>query len=242
MNASPIAVQPLSWDSDLLGFPVARLVTAGASHAVVTAALEGARQNGIQLLYVVAGPHELEADAAVRQAGARLVDRKLTFAMSLLGHLPAETPAAIGTATEYTAQLESLAWQSGEYSRFRLDPRFDESVFRHLYSLWLRNSLTSAIARRVLVWRAPDGKELGLLTLGEKNKRADIGLLAVDASSRGQRVGQHLVAAALAQAQAWGYTELQVVTQRDNEPACRFYEKCGFALAHEEYVYHLWLD
>lgn len=241
MDASANVVQHLPWDSDLLGFSVAKLVTAAGGTTALTAALAEARQVGVRLLYVVAAPHEHEAAETVRLAGAWLADRKVTFAMPLSSYSPAQIATSIDTATEYTPQLESLAWQSGEYSRFRLDPNLDESVFRHMYSLWLRNSLTGAIARRVLVWRATDGKELGLLTLGEKNSRADIGLLAVDASSRGQRVGQYLIAAAVAQAQAWGYTELQVVTQRDNESACRFYEKCGFTLAHEEHVYHLWM-
>ena len=94
----------------------------------------------------------------------------------------------------------------------------------------------------MLVWRNPENQEAGLLTLGEKNGRADIGLLAVDAAVRGQRIGQQLVAAAHVQALAWGYTTLQVVTQGDNFPACRFYEKCGFTPESVEHIYHLWLD
>jgi dTDP-4-amino-4,6-dideoxy-D-galactose acyltransferase len=135
-----------------------------------------------------------------------------------------------------------LAWQSGEYSRFRLDSRFATTVMRDMYTIWLRNSLTGSMARQVMRWRDAAGQEVGLLTLGEKNGRADIGLLAVDASMRGQGVGQQLVAAAVAQAAAWGYAELQVVTQWDNTLACRFYEKCGFQLVHEEHIYHCWLD
>jgi len=188
----------------------------------------------------VAAPDATEVGIALRQAGAWLADRKVTFVMPLPVMAPPPTPA-IGLTTTYTPQLESLAWQSGEYSRFRLDPQLAPSVFRQLYSQWLRNSLAGSIARQVLVWRDATGQELGLLTMGEKNGRAEIGLLAVDAAARGQRVGQQLVAAAVAQAVAWGHTELQVVTQRDNEQACQFYEKCGFHFAQEEHIYHLWL-
>ena len=235
-------LEPLAWDTDFLGFPVARFTMAGQSEAVLTAALSAACQAGFHLLYLVAAPTNVTAAAVAKAAGAWLADRKVTFMMPLSqGSVVQPAAAAIGPAVSYSPQLESLAWQSGEYSRFKLDAHFAPEVFQELYSQWLRNSLSGDIARRVLVWQAPDGHELGLLTLGEKNGRADIGLLAVDAAARGQRVGQQLVAAAQNQAAAWDYAELQVVTQRDNKTACCFYEKCGFRLVHEEHIYHLWM-
>ena len=64
-------------------------------------------------------------------------------------------------------------------------------------------------------------------------------LLAV--AARRQGIGQQLVEAARQKAHHWGCPTLQVVTQRDNEPACRFYAQCGFELVREEHIYHLWL-
>ena len=242
MKNLPAALGALPWDSEFLGFPVARLTAARLSPPELDAVMAGARHAGFHLVYVVAGPTDAAAQAAMRQAGAPLVDRKVTFAMPLPRLSAAGHPAAlVGSATAYTPQLESLAWQSGAYSRFRLDARFAPHVFEQLYAQWLRSSLDGTAARRVLVWRDGAGTEQGLLTLGEKNNRADIGLLAVDARVRGQRVGQALVAAAAGQASEWGYGQLQVVTQRDNEAACRFYEKCGFELECEEHIYHWWL-
>lgn len=234
---------PLAWDSEFLEFPVARLLATGLSPAAVANVVTEAQQAGIRLIYVLTSPTDAGMAAVVRRVGAQLVDRKVTFAMSLGASDKAlQVPSNIGVATVYTPQLESLAWQSGEFSRFRLDPRFAPHVFQALYTRWLLNSLAGTIARQVLVWRASDGTAQGLLTLGDKDGRADIGLLAVDVAARGQRVGQHLVAAAKQQAREWGYQEMQVVTQRDNESACRFYAKCGFGLAQEEHIYHLWLD
>lgn len=238
----PATLRPLVWDSDFLGFPVAYFAAGGLTAATIVEAVAAARQAGYRLLYaVVASADTAEADA-LRQAGAWLADHKVTYAMPLPLDATMSISPAIGDATGYTSQLESLAWQSGEHSRFRRDLRFKPSVFQELYSRWLHNSLSGDIARRVLVWRSPAGQEAGLLTLGEKNGRADIGLLAVDAAARGQRVGQQLVAAAHVQALVWGYTILQVVTQGDNVPACRFYEKCGFIPESVEHIYHLWLD
>ncbi|WP_051718356.1 GNAT family N-acetyltransferase [Hymenobacter sp. IS2118] len=238
--ASPL--QHLAWDSDFLGFPVARLAAGGLGASAIAAAVAEARQAGYRLLYAIVLPTDTAGGEALRQAGSGLADRKVTYAMALTAADAVSISPAISDATAYSMQLESLAWQSGEYSRFRLDRRFQPGVFQELYSQWLRNSLSGELARRVLVWRSAQDPEAGLLTLGEKNGRADIGLLAVDVAARGQRGGQQLVAAARAQAAAWGFATLQVVTQGDNVAACRFYEKCGFLPESEEHIYHLWLN
>jgi dTDP-4-amino-4,6-dideoxy-D-galactose acyltransferase len=242
MNELPAAVQLLTWDSEFLGYPVARLTTAALTFKEVSSAIRTAQQAGIKLLYIIVDPAATELNVVLQQQGAWLADRKTTFAMSV--RMPELMPSAtrIRPTTVYTPQLELLAWQSGEYSRFRRDPYFDTTVFKQLYSQWLHNSLTGSIARQVLVWHSIEGQELGLMTLGEKKQQADIGLLAVDASARGQRIGQQLVATAQIWSIKEGFTELQVVTQGDNLPACAFYTKCGFEPVHIEHIYHLWLS
>ena len=235
-------VQLLAWDSQFFGFGVARLTGEGLTSAQAAAALAECRAAGARLVYWHARPADAATNQAARQHGAWLADRKVTFAMPLPPH-QATTPADadIVATTTGTPQLEALAWQAGAYSRFALDPRLPANAFRHLYSEWLRNSLNGTIAQAVLTLPDATGHALGLLTLGEKNGRADIGLLAVDAPARGQRVGRRLVAEAGRRAAGAGFAGLQVVTQRANAVACRFYESCGFALAQEEYIYHLWL-
>ncbi|GAB3874428.1 hypothetical protein GCM10028824_27660 [Hymenobacter segetis] len=235
-------VQFLDWDSRFFGFGVARILCDTPTADEVRTALDQCRTAGARLVYWHAPYHDLAAHQLAEQHKAWLADRKVTFAMALGPVEAAPVDAAIVPTTTLTPQLESLAWQSGEYSRFALDKRLPADAFRQLYSQWLRNSLNGAIARVVLTLPDHTGKELGLLTLGEKNGRADIGLLAVDAQARGQRVGKRLVAEARRWAIGAGYTELQVVTQRDNAPACGFYESCGFAISYEEHIYHLWLE
>ncbi|GAB2958327.1 hypothetical protein GCM10027048_26580 [Hymenobacter coalescens] len=246
-TAAPNTVLPLPWDTDYMGYGVGRLTAAQLTAAALQEQVAAARQAGLRLLYFVADPDDALSNASAREAGAWLADRKVTFGMPVAGEESQQpVPAAIHDTTTWTPQLESLALQSGEYSRFRLDPNFAPEVFTGLYGLWLRNSLSHQIAREVLVFDgvgegSPEVAALGLLTLGVKNGRADIGLLAVDTSARGQRIGQQLVAAARQRTAAWGLAELQVVTQLDNEPACGFYQRCGFAAWQVEHIYHLWL-
>ena len=241
MSTPANTLQPLAWDSNYLGYGVARLEAENLAPDELSRLVAEARAAGLRLLYLVAAPADARSNASAREGGAWLADRKVTFAMPVA---PGEQAEVVGPViqptTTWTPQLESLALQSGEYSRFRLDTHFEPTVFTGLYQRWLRNSLSHEIAREVLVYDAENtGSAQGLLTLGLKNGRADIGLLAVDAAARGQRIGQQLVAAARQRTAAWGLAELQVVTQLDNEPACGFYRRCGFREWQVEHIYHL---
>ena len=92
----------------------------------------------------------------------------------------------------------------------------------------------------VLAYPSPNGEEVGLPTLGKQEGLASIGLLVVAGANRGKGIGKRLEVAARQRAQRWNCPTLQVVTQRDNERACRFYARCGFGLVREKHIYHLW--
>ena len=243
---SQLLVQPLEWDSNFLGFPVGRLTAQQGSVISLDTVAAQSRQAGMRLIYLVVDPDDAGTANAARQVGAWLADQKVTFARATTTQSEPSQPAAAGSGTvvntnKFTPQLEQLAWQSGEFSRFRLDARFAPHVFQELYTQWLRASLTGELARVVLAYSSPEGAEVGLLTLGHQEGQASIGLLAVAGANRGQGIGQQLVEAARQQAHRWGCPTLQVVTQRANERACRFYARCGFELVREEHIYHLWL-
>lgn len=237
-----LVIQHLVWDSNFFGFPVTRLECNRTRRSALAQVINSCLVSGVRLVYLFVHPDDKESVLAAHFVGAKLVDRKVTYVMSLLSSTLnlITTPASIVLTNQLTSRLESLAWQSGEYSRFRLDTSFSNELFKRLYSQWLLNSLNGTIAQAVLVFQQ-DKNEIGLLTLGEKNGRADIGLLAVDKMARGQQVGQQLIHEAQRIAVSKNYSELQVVTQLDNLIACRFYEKYGFKLTHEEHIYHLWL-
>ena len=239
---SPPELQLLAWDSEFLGFPVARGIVSPPGAAAATALVAQARAQGVRLLYLIADPADEAAAAAARAAGAWLADRKVTFGRFVSLPLAPLAPAhSVVGVRAYSPELEALVWQSGAYSRFRRDPQFAPGVFERLYSHWLRASLSGELARTVLACPGPDGTPTGLLTLQGHGPQARIGLLAVRAGQRGRGQGGALVAAALRTARAWGCERLSVVTQLDNQLACRFYTHVGFAIEHQENVYHLWL-
>lgn len=240
-----LPVQPLPWDSHFFGFGVARVTVAHLEAAAWQQIQAKAHAAGYRLLYVIADPREVDTAATLASAGLARISRLVTYTMDLAAARwsPSSVPGIqiVPTAT-LTPALEALAWESGVCSRFHLDPKLPPTTFQALYSEWLRKSLSGQeMARQVLSARLTDGSEVGLLTLGEQNGCADIGLLAIAVEQRGRGIGQLLLATAGQQARQWGHTHIQVVTQAENQPANRFYEQAGFALTHQQDVYHCWL-
>jgi dTDP-4-amino-4,6-dideoxy-D-galactose acyltransferase len=141
---------------------------------------------------------------------------------------------------EDLAQLRALAVASGASSRFMLEERLPAGKAAELYERWMDNSLTGALAAKVLV-AVRAGAVVGMVTVGERAGAADIGLIAVDEAARGGGVGGALVAAALAWGRSAGLDQATVVTQGHNRAACALYERCGYAVRDTVQVYHAWL-
>lgn len=237
-------VRKLAWDTSFFGFPVARVDCDEMSALELGDIIKNCNDADIKLLYLFVNHNDDKSVLILNDAEAEIVDYKVTYVMDLVPstlECREDCDLRVEKATETTLQLESLALQSGEFSRFRIDSKFPPFSFERLYKLWLSNSLNGLIAKDVLVVRNEGGKESGLLTLGQKNGIADIGILAVDNEVRGKGIGRQLIAAAQRIAISDKYKQMQVVTQSNNKLACGFYERCGFEVAKEERVYHLWL-
>jgi dTDP-4-amino-4,6-dideoxy-D-galactose acyltransferase len=80
-----------------------------------------------------------------------------------------------------------------------------------------------------------------MVTLDEENGRGNIGLIAVGRNYRGKEYGQKLVRASQRWFISHEYNHGQVVTQRQNLPACNLFSKCGYSIEKVEYFYHFWL-
>jgi len=242
--SSPVAgYDILHWDSDVFEFPVARLRDTDDRNALQTA-IEAARESGVKLAYLFAKGEE-SAQAAISLDG-QLISERVTFAREVTddaGFAFAREDTSIVLEpwhdTSPSADLLRLARDAGSYSRFRVDPKVPKRVFNQIYDAWIINSLNKKIADEVMVIR--DGSSIsGLVTVGAKDGRADIGLLSVREEARGRGLGKALVRAALEWALAKGHREAQVVTQRANIPACRLYSSCGYSVESAEQVFHFW--
>lgn len=235
-------LQPQPWDTAFLGFGVARVTMAALQQAAWQQTQANARAAGYRLLYVMADPADATTESTLAAGGIVRISRLVTYLADAEILLAPPAGLHIEPTVEFTPGLEELAWESGIFSRFRLDPLMPATAFHRLYSEWLRKSLAGQeLAREVFCARLGAGQEIGLLTLGLQQARADIGLLAVAAGCRGQGIGHQLLAVAAARTQLWGLQQVQVVTQFENQAACRFYAGAGFGVASQQDVYHCWL-
>lgn len=235
--------QLLKFDTDLFGFGVAKILSPQLSLATLQKTLNEFRNQHVRLVYWPSDSKDNPSQQAAKQLQGILCSEQITYLLDLKNlTTPPLIAADIATYQEPTAtiELEQLAMQAGTYSRFKVDPLFPQELFIKLYRTWIINSVNGSLATRVIVIQY-DNKVVGMATLGNKNARGDIGLIAVNANFHNQKFGTKLVNAAQAYFIETGHTLAQVVTQKTNSPACHLYEKCGFQQEKTENFYHFWL-
>lgn len=242
------ALIPLEWDSAHFGFPTARLEPAELADDALTQGLREARLRRFRLVYWFASAERAAVpDAPIREFDGRLVDRKATFVADRL--IPPERLGAepcriaeepIGPASK---RLRELAVAAGFYSRFRVDSRVPPDKFRELYEIWIDRSVRRETADSVLVAIRPeiDPEPIGLATFSLRGDEVSIGLIAVDERARGKGIGSLLMDGVHRRAIETGATRARVVTQLDNAPAVRLYERRGYRLDDCKSCYHFWL-
>jgi dTDP-4-amino-4,6-dideoxy-D-galactose acyltransferase len=237
--------ESLEWDSSFFGFPVARIRPGSLSQEQLGETLREMQRTEVKLAYWFAADSVLSSELAELHGGF-LADQKTTYVADLSALDPDEfsnlEQIEFFHAKSPTLELEELAIESGRMSRFRTDPRIPKGRFEELYRTWIRKSAEGTMARGILIAKGSTGAIAGMVTLGEKSGRGDIGLLAVATAARGQKLGRRLVNAAQREFILRGFRQAQVVTQGSNQPACKLYESCGFSVQKTELVFHFWLD
>jgi dTDP-4-amino-4,6-dideoxy-D-galactose acyltransferase len=137
-------------------------------------------------------------------------------------------------------QIRQLALQSGIYSRFHIDSNFRNDEYRRLYLEWIENCVYGNLAFDILV-ATDKSRIIGFTTLNKKDSNlADIGLVAVDSTNRGNGIGYNLISETIKRAYNTGFNLIQVVTQLNNIPAIKLYEKTNFKLKEIINIYHYW--
>lgn len=232
--------QLLTWDTDFFGIKTGKIIPASLDEDQIASILTVMRREGFYLVYWAAD-HLCEFDN--KKNSGQLVDKKTSYQIDLQDIYPENLPLPKTEPHRNSlpiSQLEELAVQSGLFSRFARDKRFPRAKFIALYKTWIRKSISGEMADEVLVIREID-RIVGMVTLSKKNSRGNIGLIAVDEEFRGRKLGQQLVWDAFRWFIEQDCKTARVVTQGDNLPACRLYEKCGYQKILIEFFYHFWL-
>lgn len=240
-------VEPLAWDSEHFGLPVARLTDPDPEPAALREALETARIRGFRLVYWPAGAGRVASEDVLREFNGLLVDRKGTFAVDPIPAPPDRETMGPIPIVEWPRQPPSesllrLGVSAGLYSRFRVDPRIPAGAFDSLYRMWVTRSALGELADALLFAAAPEPEipPLGMVTIALDGPVGQIGLIAVRDEARGRGIGSMLMAAAHRWMLEHGARRATVVTQLDNEAAWRLYERSGYRLADLRNFYHFW--
>ncbi|MCC6384290.1 MAG: GNAT family N-acetyltransferase [Bacteroidia bacterium] len=234
----------LEWDTKFLGYPVAQLIPLTFEPSHLANILNELKGKGFRLVYWPSAVSSQKEIDITRSLGGKFVGTKVLYSRNIENYsfkyavnklylMPYNQPEA-------EDQLIRLAIESGMFSRFKTDDQFGFNTFRKLYTIWIQDSVQKKIAKEVIVSRHMNDIT-GLITLGEKTNRGDIGLVAVNSKYRGYGISNLLIEYALNWFKNNGYQSVQVATQGNNRPACLLYEKFGFKQEVKTTFFHFWL-
>lgn len=249
LESTPATVKHLKWDSDHFDLPVAQILPGEIDDVALRQALLDARTQRYRLVYWATSSDRELPDCLLVEFGGAKVDQKVTYVREM-------TPDALGDGVSpeklvvepygsrsVSRSLLELAMAAGIYSRFGVDQRFPRHKYEELYRVWIERSVRREIAGEVLAVRgeADDEELAGMVTVKVADSVGNIGLIAVAEDFRGRGIGTLLIHAAHRWMHEQGATQMNVITQLANTPACRLYERNGYRLDDVQCYYHFWL-
>jgi dTDP-4-amino-4,6-dideoxy-D-galactose acyltransferase len=141
--------------------------------------------------------------------------------------------------TELDDNLLDLTFQSGHFSRFKIDTNFKNNEFETLYTAWIEQSIAHKNADKVIGFSV-NNQIVGFITFVLKNNKFDIGLIAVNEQHRSLKIGKQLLAFVFNYSLSKNVDFVTVTTQNKNQGALKFYLQNGFSIYKTTYIYHLW--
>lgn len=223
----------LDWDTNFFGFKVGKIVL--QNNLIDESLLVN---NDYKLLYLFS--NVALSDELVKKYNLFLADEKIDLITSISGLTFNKTPNEnLVELTKLDENLLDLAYQSGHYSRFKVDANFKNKEFEKLYCAWIEQSITHKNAEKVMGFLV-NNKIVGFITIGLKNDAYCIGLIAVDETHRSLKIGKQLLAYVFNYAKSKEISFVTLTTQKQNQGAMKFYLQNGFSINHTTYIYHLW--
>ncbi len=236
----------LEWDSNFFGKQIGR-IDFEPEDAEPLLIEELKAHEPYDLIYIFAHKQRL-LKTLIADSRCRLVDQKIIYSLLTANDhkpfallLPNDCSIELYQESFVTKDLYDLAYKSGEYSRFKIDPKFTYDDFKKLYGRWIENSVTSFDNNFLFVCKHANQVN-AMITMRCEKEIAIIGLLAVSNQWRGMNLGSALLNYAGNQALSCGAKRIEVATQAANSAACKLYEKNHFVKHDSINIYHYWLS
>jgi dTDP-4-amino-4,6-dideoxy-D-galactose acyltransferase len=234
----------LQWDSDFFNKKIASVTVAYGEDEkeVITKIMTHSKDP--DLVYINTPENYFFSDEILANRNILLVDNKIVYKKEPVNNPEIRLKPQIRIYTEKSVRpdLLTLALQSGEFSRFKIDPNFPPASFERLYSKWIENSVNGIYANTILTFEEAHKIDGMVTVLSDKTSDLiKIGLIAVDKATQKKGIGTALMAAVENYAIQQSIHNIEVTTQKANKTACSFYEKCNFSIKSINNIYHFWL-
>jgi hypothetical protein len=230
-------IEPLAWDSEFFGVPIARADLTGATADTLRAIDAEARAEGIACLYGSMDPTDGAAAHLVQAFGHRLVEVAITFERPDVPFTPKPSPTKVRRGTvDDLPDLEPAIKTLAPWSRFAADPRFGQEAARRMHEAWMERAARHSDERALYIAYDDDGITGVATFVRTPVPRVDtkgvtkLGTGAADA-----------LMVALFDWAGGGATEAGPCAARNIAPL-RYLERCGFRVGCTRYLFHRWLD
>lgn len=236
-----VHIQLLPWDSDFFNIKVGKVYLKTLQVEYVDQIYKEAKRSGIQLIYVQS--ESPISSTQLRKGKLNLVDIKtdLRIIVQKTNESKMDWNIIEYTKAQVTDKLKKLAYKSGIYSRFSVDPLFPKILFKKLYRRWIMDSVHKKLADVVFICVNTKQVPIGFVTIKVNRRTAHIGLICVMKKYRKKNIGTSL----LHKAMQWSYQRrcrfLSVTTQKQNVSAINLFHKAGYLITKKTYFYHYWI-
>lgn len=235
----PATWTPLPWDTEFFGFAIGSVELDGIDVTTLPAAVEDARQAGIECLYGTMDGTDVERLVPVQRAGFRFLDASTSYDIS-----PSEPaipcPPGVTVRVATPADFEGLlplADRLTAWSRYAVDERFGLEAARRLQHSWLERSLDGQGDNYGILVAEDAGEIIAFIGW---HMEEHIVVDAVGTTRRGAGAANHLMQ--IARDRVSGETLHAGSMAIRNIVGQRFMARCQYRISSVEYRFHCWLD
>lgn len=228
-----------AFDSEVLGFPVAKIISINAHESsfdadkVIQELIKDLRAKKIYYATCRVDSANFFLTHALERAGFILVDGFLSFE-KILEDIPEDRQIEIRVGRkEDLKSLGHLGCKVFFLNRLYNDPFIPREKADSFYSRWTQNCLLGKAADLVLIFQ-DKRRILGFVAL---QKKGHIPLIGVDSEYRGRGIAKKLIKASFPYFLKWNNKIVTISTQLSNIAAIRAYTSCGFSATYSKFSF-----
>lgn len=222
-------IRRLEWDSDFFGYETGEIVFQEKEH------LEN--YNNYKLIYIKSSQ---DFEKEINYFKCEFSETKVVFEKELEFFPSEKKHIYSNNEIDFDInQLYELAFESGKYSRFKLDEKFTIKKFKELYQKWVDNSISRSFADDVLIY-SENNQIMGFVTYKISENFGTIGLIAVSPNFQGKGIGKKLLTFIENVLFSKGIKTLIIPTQLINETAYNFYKNQNYKIKETSFIKHYW--